>query len=1322
MEMKQKRMAKETRAGADYLYLLLWHDLIERLDILFLEARHLQISIIHGLREPGLYVPLRHEEAHLWGQDWTKEFDAGRTIEDMVDDWIIPYPRPGNVFGGSDENGSGSDNNGNNEASSDAQVDPIESGLRTLLRQAWFGSGWGRDQRRHYNHLMALQVLKRQMLRDKLIICRTALRLGIHNRNNGGGNRQRKATFLVLRSAALKRTQMYIYRLRDHQNAYAKSLDTGQQDHPKPSVERRREVGIYMDFLAQRTADLRRDMGLLMSGAFVVKRSFGDSKLVLHRWQFDFTARVVSLYDDTNSWKDFEIERDDSSSRGRGSDQHEAIRHVNTSYWMPERPDLQPVIAHEVAHTILEDYFDNFNPASLQFMDDDFSFLIRQIRQALVDHLAFPGALPVTRREMESEAIEVAADLLACSVKGMGYVYALFVEMVGYGMSNYLMRPGEQLHENSGNIDLGLIDSMGIVPGNLLARRQWVFRIRVVTEWMKVIHHREEMSALDNQLLGGINRVLDDLTTAMDALQIDPAGKTVARSWAVLAERLVAIVKDSDAGGIVRQWRKQRSEDDGEEVSVGSARGLSAYGANSSGTEFVKGPRIMPRSMGRLKPDVSKFLIDLQIGNKTKPCRPLANCAGNGKEELEKEFARLYFGLDDRGVESGLPLYRHLYDIPWQSALMRAKDLLDGCYGNDGKRPYKYGSQDVLKYLHFDMPLGRELFMVALEFFLWDSESAQARLTTCIHLLGDLIKREKLDDLDGKTKNKLRRWCGSEDPKQDGGWLRELKTNVEEITELQKNNHQKQVRDKLLVLAEDKEVGGPGEAGLNQHSRSARSARVIDGLISILNPDEPAEWRMAERLAGYKLRVLNEILHHVEVAANKGSGDASTQSWRRLMPMKKYLNLRRPSGVDGEGEKGSVDDHKKRQHKNSVEILSMESSSASACRELQTYVLGRLSLAGSYAALRAAGGAAGKGDAKNHEPLIDVLKRMSSKYVYSGFPGFSENEHQGKKGEPGEAKSDRPGEAKFDQMVTLGRWDLIWWGRTRPLCRCPMPYFGEGERVDARNEEFVSEERFPTFFSRRELALRVNVGRAPADSQPLVALIVVMLQRRTYRLDFLSRLAAVDESSAEDKPGAEPEPPRSIDELGGVLGASFGYLTDGWGDVVLAIHANDDKITVERLNEVFKIQSALYQDFMVDRTELIFSPAAADIAVSAPASEENRFRIRCQIRMVEDRLLRWSEHEFANEVRKRMPDFKKHVQTVDHMTMCSTPGRMDYSLRFEPKMGVEHAETIDFYHHLLDLTNSPELDRMDTNLAQIVYPKHDEYMTALCGYCNNLDV
>jgi len=222
----------------------------------------------------------------------------------------------------------------------------VEKRLATI----WYKGGWGRDRQQYYQYLRGIQALKRNILEDKITLCRYALWARVHRAvGSDRAEVSRKARFLVVRRGVLRRALDYVARLRDHKNQVNKAMDSGAQDHPRPSVERRRELGIYMDFLSERTQDLERDMCILLDYTEVkgTRRHGGkkEPQIVLHGWAHEDMASFRSL-------------QEVRSYRVMGKEPEEArFGYINTHVWMPERPDLQPVIAHEIAHAVIKDRF-----------------------------------------------------------------------------------------------------------------------------------------------------------------------------------------------------------------------------------------------------------------------------------------------------------------------------------------------------------------------------------------------------------------------------------------------------------------------------------------------------------------------------------------------------------------------------------------------------------------------------------------------------------------------------------------------------------------------------------------------------------------------------------------------------------------------------------------------------------------------------------------------------------------------------------------------------------------------------------------------------
>jgi len=282
--------------------------------------------------------------------------------------------------------------------------------------------------------------------------------------------------------------------------------------------------------------------------------------------------------------------------------------------------------------------------------------------------------------------------------------------------------------------------------------------------------------------------------------------------------------------------------------------------------------------------------------------------------------------------------------------------------------------------------------------------------------------------------------------------------------------------------------------------------------------------------------------------------------------------------------------------------------------------------------------------------------------------------------------------------VALGRYDAVMWGETRPLCRCPLPVFDKDLRL-SRAEEDARRERFPTFFTRREMGFRFTLkGRWPKwagfPKQEPVAFLAITLQRRSFRLSFLARLLYEIQEEWDVRGG----------HFGGMgskfAKGDFGFLTDGWGDLVLVFgRGHPDRGAKRRLLEVFEVQEALYQDFMVDRTELILTPAAVDAALS----DKNRWLVRTQARLLESRTAGRENDDFRAHVKKMSS--RDNVQKVlSPIEVYRTPGRMDFALLMQsdgPK------PVVDGFDAIMDLMDHESVDRVDTMIAKREEQEHE---------------
>jgi hypothetical protein len=230
------------------LYFLAWQDVIERLDTIILEIRHIQQNIIHLLHVPELYEPLRHEEDYLWKYDrWGDKTEQRNKIQ-LVKSWINDYPPISREVTPSQKDPAGHRQRVANPEDKVRKADEIFTRIQAIVQDCVDYELWSVDQKARYHNLAALQTLKQNVFNDKLALCEIACPLFSHIIETGQSATNRKydlANFIFTRTAIMARSREYINRLGDLQTNFSHSQDFGLHDHPRPNINRRRDQHMY---------------------------------------------------------------------------------------------------------------------------------------------------------------------------------------------------------------------------------------------------------------------------------------------------------------------------------------------------------------------------------------------------------------------------------------------------------------------------------------------------------------------------------------------------------------------------------------------------------------------------------------------------------------------------------------------------------------------------------------------------------------------------------------------------------------------------------------------------------------------------------------------------------------------------------------------------------------------------------------------------------------------------------------------------------------------------------------------------------------------
>lgn len=1265
MEANHSATASDGPRPGDVLGFLSFTDMVERLDTLMLEIRHTQVNTIHQLRLPILYNALRFEEDFLWGHwlrlddqnpiprtrsgrdqgTWDELFDhPGFDSRSFAEQTIIDFPHPD----------TRTRRPGGNESAGKRAAERRDSITRRIANDLYpvLSNGtWSLDQKRQYRLLSVLQILKREILRDKVELFRhgfdTFAPLG--NRRTEGLGR-----FLLLRTAIQGRARQYLEHLGDLQAQLARDMDMGLRDLPRPLVERRREQGIYSGFLADRCRDLSDDIASLFEDLGGEPRA--GARQVMHRWSHDFTSH------NTPFLGDFRRRRHPNDDDRQGP-ALESIGFIDSSYWMLERPDIQPILAHEIAHISLVDRYDELHNQRLSQSRDAFARLLRTLHHCLA---AF-GLEDEDSNELRPRTllIEIAADLLATAIVGPAYLLAMFLKGIGAGLEELFLQPDFRY-------DLDLlkhIEDRGN-PELIDQSRAWYYRLRVACAWQQATQHRAhpEVSQLEDVLTDGI---LQATKTLAEFLKMRAVPLEADRYWTALADRLCRLVERSQAARQVCQWRRRRGEDYGEDLRPGH--------------------RLFPRASRRLPREVRDLLYRRTLAMKSMDGQSLT---WRGKpDSLVQAFDRLYLETPGRrhryrtelGSDPKIhdrPLFQHHYDVPWQFSVMRGIDFLHPTPPN----PDKFRPGDWIDQLHYHMTLGREMYQIALDVHYWRARSSFPRLSLVFRLLNEVATTDK-DEAERsfgggpEFPHAIAQWMVGEKrlpPATDHPTPTAIREALErvlgpaasehELSELR--NEASDLRNDLRDLlrryrAVERSLHGPSVRD-EVYSKPAEdiAGRYSAWTFLVLHPRsqwtcndeiEPVEERLLEKLYGWKLRRLYEVLNKLK----QGIGPAKDEE---ILMLERYRWL---EPIDG--------------------LLSMqENPHASLERLVESF----------RDSWHRDGGDPKEGKrCRERAPWVHMISRIYLSGSYPGHvkteaaDGLARGDRWKDKWPEGDAPPDPCGPMSRKYWVLLGVPDVFSIQEARPMCRCRLPQFDATWDKDEYRQ--TDAEEFPTFFVRRELALPLaftglSEENATGRKGGVLGVLSVTLKQRDMRLLFLHRLlrafdywhkkAIADEEIRKE---CTKDDHASLERIGCLFDPRDRiFLAEGWGDILILFSKpgkeSDSRGLEERMLQLFQIDRILFQDFQVNRTELSLVPDCIPTAIGS-----EHFGVMVQVRLMEDRRLGFASTEFSDNVSRNLrsklesegssgkADAPTDQDCDQRCFLTRTPGaRMNYTLCF----------------------------------------------------------
>lgn len=214
-------------------------------------------------------------------------------------------------------------------------------------------------------------------------------------------------------------------------------LERSNPDHPGVTRRRRSEQGIQDKYISEFSRWLYRDLARLAS----------DPKYLGERYPYDVVPAVFQFwdyaraskhhsyitsegYDQWKGWRDSNgCEKEGDSSAGLHLDASNKFAALRLPYWIPECPELHPIIAHELAHQVLRDIYGyELHLGDLERGGAGVNRMLRRLYKCVeewtaeVDHYRGGAYRPLP--------VEILCDAMAASRCGVAYLYALFIEFL----------------------------------------------------------------------------------------------------------------------------------------------------------------------------------------------------------------------------------------------------------------------------------------------------------------------------------------------------------------------------------------------------------------------------------------------------------------------------------------------------------------------------------------------------------------------------------------------------------------------------------------------------------------------------------------------------------------------------------------------------------------------------------------------------------------------------------------------------------------------------------------------------------------------------
>jgi hypothetical protein len=198
-------------------------------------------------------------------------------------------------------------------------------------------------------------------------------------------------------------------------------------EDPAPTLRRALEQGFTSEFLRTLTKNAYRDMNLFLKNHLGCSLPYTEIPQTIQYWTYS-ESYYGDMYrnKEARKYADRMNDREDDIFEEKRKKNGEAFNSILMSFWNIDFPELYSILAHELAHILIQDISSNLNLLVIGNGKrvGTFGKLARKIS------IIFDGWLVDDQVRASRPEIEVVADLLAAAKFGPAYIYSWFIEML----------------------------------------------------------------------------------------------------------------------------------------------------------------------------------------------------------------------------------------------------------------------------------------------------------------------------------------------------------------------------------------------------------------------------------------------------------------------------------------------------------------------------------------------------------------------------------------------------------------------------------------------------------------------------------------------------------------------------------------------------------------------------------------------------------------------------------------------------------------------------------------------------------------------------